>query len=1338
MANPDGIVVEKNMVSSPDQSGIIYRTYKIPEIVKFLYGKPVQGHAYALFGIIMDKEKKSIADSLHKVPIQDGKGCATLTGAVLRRRFPKPDQLLGHSIYVTVTVLTDTGSDMVEAEKSGIRIVSSPYEIFFTRSSSYFKPGMPYSLMVSVVNPDGTPAPQVPVRSGPSTGPRGLTQDDGTIQLVLNTPLEASQLWVKVQTEVVGRPKARQSFAVWSMDAYRTQGDSGNYLHISVSATVLKPEDTLTVNFNLRNSNDGVKDQIQYFTYLVLNKGKIIQAGRQDRQAGQDVVVMSLPITPDLLPSFRLVAYYHVGQKEVVADSVWVDIKDTCMGTIWDTVEKNDIGCTPGGGRDNVGVFADAGLVLQTNAGIETRRRAARAYQRQHLRKCCEDGMQDNPMGYSCDRRAKYIVEGSDCIQAFLDCCHHIFTTPSGRLHAEHHVMHHLMLFMSKEILVSSHRPVVEEEEEEGYLLDEDVVTRSHFSESWLWQTELLPLEADHNGLASSTVPLYLEDSITTWEVLAVSLSGSKGLCVADPYEILVMKDVFIDLRLPYSVVRNEQVAIRAVLYNYTPMHLQVGRPSGEQVETVGPVDMKNVVPNTEPVTLISVRGDLVGDTLENTIDGANLKHLIQVPAGCGEQNMIGMTPAVIATHYLDHTRQWGRVGADRRAEAIQAIAQGYAQQLAYCKADHSYAAFPSRPSSTWLTAYVVKVFAMAVDLIAISPEVLCEAVKWLIMKKQDPSRIFQETAPVIHGAMAGGYRGSETNTSLTAFVVIAMVEARHVCEQYVQSLGSSIKKAGDYLVQQLSSLKKPYSIAITAYALALLGQAGARDKLMALSTGGTHWPDPRSRLYSIESTSYALLALLKEKQLEQAGPIVQWLAGQRYYGGGYGSTQVFNMTVGPGTGPPGAEPLAVCVLGATILVFQALAQYQVDISMTKDMDLDVSINMRGRSKPILWRINTDNALVSRTEQTRLTNGFTVVAKGHGKGTLSVMTVYYAPLAEETTTCKHFNFSVVVQSAPDAKKPNGALGLVSIEICMRCLFLVSGRMSSAIIQTRSTTAGKPLPSLCFLSSRFLGEADSAMTLLDISMLTGFSPDMDDLNKLTQRVDKYISRFEWDTHLSDRGSLILYLDKVSSKETECLTFKAYQYFEVGLIQPAAVTVKSLHQVLPPNQSPRPAENPVPGHVCRCMEEKCSLIKTFKEPPTNISVRVEAACEPGVDYVYRAQVVQAEQSGMYRYFTMRIVQVIKEGTEQGIQGKMRRFISPLACEETLNLQENKDYLIWGLSSDLWDLKTEMTYLLRSSSWIELWPSPLECQQGQLHLLCQGLQDFAQHLLTNGCPT
>lgn len=47
---------------------------------------------------------------------------------------------------------------------------------------------------------------------------------------------------------------------------------------------------------------------------------------------------------------------------------------------------------------------------------------------------------------------------------------------------------------------------------------------------------------------------------------------------MADPYEVVVMQDFFIDLRLPYSVVRNEQVEVRAVLYNYQEMtEIKVG-----------------------------------------------------------------------------------------------------------------------------------------------------------------------------------------------------------------------------------------------------------------------------------------------------------------------------------------------------------------------------------------------------------------------------------------------------------------------------------------------------------------------------------------------------------------------------------------------------------------------------------------------------------------------------------------------------------------------------------------------------------------------------------------
>ncbi|NXS26676.1 CO3 protein, partial [Pomatostomus ruficeps] len=85
----------------------------------------------------------------------------------------------------------------------------------------------------------------------------------------------------------------------------------------------------------------------------------------------------------------------------------------------------------------------------------------------------------------------------------------------------------------------------------------------------------------------------------------------------------------------------------------------------------------------------------------------------------------------------------------------------GYTQQLAFRKPDSSYAAFIGRPSSTWLTAYVVKVFAMANKLADIEHGEICGPVKWLILNKQKPDGVFQEDAPVIHKEMVvGGHLG--------------------------------------------------------------------------------------------------------------------------------------------------------------------------------------------------------------------------------------------------------------------------------------------------------------------------------------------------------------------------------------------------------------------------------------------------------------------------------------------------------------------------------------------------------------------------------------------------
>ncbi|XP_038627707.1 complement C3-like [Tachyglossus aculeatus] len=1571
--NPDGIVVEKFHMISVNHSGIIPGNYKLPDITnlgtwkivsafqhtpqktfttefevkeyvmpsfevqvepeqnfffvddeeltvdisaRFLYGKPVEGQAFVLFGLMKKEEKKSLPSSLQKVPVLGGKGKATLTQAMLQSRFPERRKTLEYSIYVSVTVLTDTGNDMVEVEKTGIPIVNSRYKIFFSKASKYFKPGLPYNLRLSVSDPDGSPAAGVPVSTDAPWALSGVTQADGTLELVINTPAHDSSLELRVRTTAPHVPAHRQDSAFWKVLAYQPQGSSKNYLHLSVPSGQAQPGKPLKVNFHLQSNNADVQRSVDYFTYLVVNKGRIVKAGRQPRLVGQGLVNLVLPITSTLIPSFRLVAYYRVpGTGEIVADSLWVDLADTCMGTlrvteatpgagrvhrpgehskikvqgdpgasvglvavdkalytlskkkplsqakIWNAVEKSDLGCGWGGGANSRSVFVEAGLGLQTHSGAWNHERAfeplkskswhrfllpklpqdhlltsmpethcsptgqrrrrrspllsqekaakAQEYQDQQLRRCCEDGMQENPMGYSCARRSRYILEGQACVTAFLACCHHIFgevLMPENtqllstislskfmefssfeKINLQFHAETTELLVLREE--VKEEEEDEEDEEDEEFFPYENIVSRSQFPESWLWKMETLPLEVDREGLASKMVDLYLKDSITTWEVLAVSLAQERGLCVAAPYDITVMQDIFIDLRLPYSVVRNEQVAVRAVLYNYASQDIQVrvelmhnpklcsassptrpfqqevtvpagkshainyvliplelgeaevevkaavrgfpvgdgvrkplrvvpegvrifktiknlildprnksGSTSGQQLERVEPLDLSDVVPNTEPVTFISIKGDPLADTVENSIDGANLKHLIRVPSGCGEQNMIGMTPSVIATHYLDATGQWDRIGVERRAEAIRLIKQGYTQQMVYRKADDSYAAFTNRPASTWLTAYVVKVFATAHSLVSINPEVLCGAVKWLILEKQKPDGKFQEDAPVIHGEMVGGTRGSDPEASLTAFVLIALVEAKDICGQYVGSLDRSIEKSGSFLRSRLGKLSKAYSVAITSYALALQDPTTEATLLLAHSQGGTHWPDPQSDLYTLEATAYALLALLKMGHWKLATPIAQWLVEQQYYGGGYGSTQ------------------------ATIMVFQALAQYKLTTPQAQDMTLDITLNLLGRSQATHWRIHSDDSMLARTEQTRLNNGFTVTATGTGRATLSVMTVYYQPLSDATAPCKNFDLRVSVRNAPEAKRPEGSLGSVDIEICMR----------------------------------YLGDDDATMTILDVSMLTGFSPDTGDLEKLSNQVDRYISQFELDTALSERGSLIIYLDKVSRTEEECLKFKAHQQFQVGLIQPASVTIYEYYA--PENRCTRFYHPTKAGGLlstlcqdatCRCMEEQCTLMKKYERHVT-VTERVEAACEGGMDYVFKAELLEVQRSGMYNFYTMRVLEVIKEGSEAGLQGKSRRFVSPIACQESLGLVIHQTYLIWGQGQDLWNLKPEMAYLLGSKTWIEWWPHPDECGAGgrpataqtgkpepNPSTRCSDLQAFAIHMQTQGCP-
>ncbi|XP_056621745.1 complement C3-like [Triplophysa dalaica] len=1386
---------------------------------KYLFGKKVNGHAFVVFGVITeDKGKISLPGSLQRVMIWDGSGRAELKRKHILETFPKINQIVGHSLFVSVSVLTETGSEMVEAQKRGIQIVKSPYTIHFKRTPRFFKPGMPFDILIYVTNPDQTPAVKVQVEVNPG-GVRGQTKANGIAKVTINTPGGASTLDITVKTIDPQLQSEQQAVRKMTALAYKPKAGSNNYLHVGIDAAELEMGDQMKVDLNTGKS-PGVRDQDN--TYMILSKGQILQVGRYKRK-GQSLVSLSLPVTKDMVPSFRFVAYYHVGSNEVVSDSVWVDVKDTCMGSlkvevrdplniyspgekfglkltgdpgakvglvavdkgvyvlnnnrltqskIWDVVEKQDTGCTAGSGREGMQVFSDAGLLFESSTaggtGVRTNSncpapsvRRKREYNIMELihtlgneysglnRECCMDGMRPID-GYSCLYRSNFIVDGQECKQAFLHCCNKI---------------NHQATEAEAELTLAR-------SEMEEFVNSDSIVTRTLFPESWLWEEVTLPkcpsLNPNCRITSVSRNGLRLKDSITTWEITAISLSKTNGICMADVREMMVMKEFFVDLKIPYSAVRNEQIEIKAVIHNlYTRavkvrvelketedvcslarnkgryqttvsvdakssrsvpfviiplafgrhsievkaavagrggdgmkkdllvvsegvltklgenLRLSPSKKGGQHAQVIKSLILKDQAPNTPAITYITGTGDPISITIEKAISGATMGSLVVQPGGCGEQNMIGLTMPVIATHYLDRTNQWHTVRAGLRQTALTYITRGYNQQLAYRKGDGSYGAWITHPSSTWLTAYVAKLFAMASDVVHIDQNVICSALRWLILNKQLPGGVFVEHAPVIHGEMIGNVRGKDTQSSMTAFVLIALQEGRSICSVRVPSLENSILKATTYLNSQLHSLTNPYAVAMVSYALANQKSLNKQILLRKASADGSHWSVPGSIYFSLEATAYALLAFVKAKDFQRAAPIVTWLNNQRKYSGGYGTTQ------------------------ATIMVFQAVAEYRIQVKDVKLLDMEVAIQVAGSQQPVVWKFNQDNGHLTQTEKIPSNREITIIAKGSGEASVTVVTEYYAKAKDRNTDCKNFELELTFEK-----------------------------------ENRVTYSGASESYKLTINTRYLSaERDATMSILDVSLLTGFVVDENDLKALSTGHGRLIQKFEMNKQLSDRGSLIIYLDRISHEWKDKVTFKIHKVMETGFLQPAAVTVYEYYSMenrclkfYHPTRKQGALKKICHKDVCQCAEDNCSLQRKEKIDEAR---RNKKACEASIDYVFKAVLLNEDEDVSTVYYRMRIETSLKNGPEKNVVGHQRTFTVQLSCKEALDLKKGASYLIMGHAEDVQLDGGKGQYALGERTWLEHWPSKDQSKtSAALKEKYNGMLSL-QHDLLFGCP-
>ncbi|KAL5016375.1 hypothetical protein ScPMuIL_005964 [Solemya velum] len=503
-------------------------------------------------------------------------------------------------------------------------------------------------------------------------------------------------------------------------------------------------------------------------------------------------------------------------------------------------------------------------------------------------------------------------------------------------------------------------------------------------------------------------------------------------------------------------------------------------------------------IPLTLPANTVSgsqrTRISAIGDVMGPTING--IDNLLRMPTGCGEQTMIGFAPDVFISNYLLATNQ---LTGDIKDKAVTYMEKGYQRELTYQHKDGSFSAFGDRDDSgsMWLTAFVVKSFHQAKLHIFIDDAILVRAIDWMI-SRQNTNGSFPEPGRVIHKDMQGA---SATGSSLTAFVLIALLENDDLQGSISQRIAASVQKAGTFLTTQTTT--DTYELAITSYALTKAGNPTASDmftrldtraivedgmkhwqKSEAPSTSTSHWKPlhQQSRSADIEMTSYALLVYTNTNDYTGGIPIMKWITTQRNSNGGFRSTQ------------------------DTVLGLQALSEFATSMFSNNG---SMHITVTAGNVTHEFDISRQNALILQSFEIPTVPGkVDVLATGSGLAVLEVA-VYFN--VEEEIEEPSFGLSVQLSDE--------TLDSMKVQTCVR----------------------------------WLKSGSSGMAVEEFGVPSGFEVNLDSIGRLS-----ILKKIE----VEDR-KIVLYFDEVDSNQI-CITFEVVRIGMVAKSQPVAVRIYDYYE------------------------------------------------------------------------------------------------------------------------------------------------------------------------------
>uniref|UniRef100_A0A4W6D2S1 Complement C4B (Chido/Rodgers blood group) n=1 Tax=Lates calcarifer TaxID=8187 RepID=A0A4W6D2S1_LATCA len=1398
---------------------------------RYSHGEKVRGAYHCQFGMVKKERtqgqrvKPEFIRGLELTgTVQEGSAKVSHLTATINDRLQ--DQLnktlsdlqqSGGQLYLGVFVTNIQSGEIQEAEVY-LPVLSHKYTMDLSRTRSYFLPGYPLDVVVVMRLPDGSPAAGVSVNidvpGSSEQSLQSLTDQEGAVFHSFNIDTTA-QITVQVTADGLRERKIIK----------RASSPSNSYLYLSFTHKVYSVNDLLAVTYNTMNGPSN-----GFIYYMVLSRGTIIKHGSLPFGSS---VKQNLQITPDMVPSFRLIGYFYNQRGDIISDSVWVDVRDECEikverkgpfkpgrqsvlefnlhgqrakvallavdkaiyalnadnkltgKQVFSAMQSYDLGCSySGGGSDTTSVLRDAGLAFVSQSQSEYRRdfgcdsqsaRQRRSVDLQQemmtlksnftdekLQECCGHGFSRIPMTLTCQERANRVAlvqRNQDCADAFLKCC-----LEGERLRQKK---------MQEDAQKGLGRTASTADIEQFLMDSASQYIRRFFPPSFAFT------EFDINN--KQRYSLSLPDSITTWEIQVITLSAASGFCVVKPTEVRAFKRTFVSLRLPYSVKKYEQISISPVIYNYGHEDLKVAvhmeqteglcspgsattaafvnitvEPESSQFVSFSAVpmvigsipikirlyDIENemgtdavektlnvwviyfcvmigrstitidgtlpdeIIPDSSSNIFISLEENGFSSQAKNLLSLEKVYQLIVLPGGCLEQTMSGLVPTASALRYLDLSEQWFNLPPGARDDALDKAER---ETFSIHSSTSFFLSLVLR-----VTAYVLKVLSWVAERQTVTfgerarttrvvpSEQIADTVSYLVsIQKSDGS--FSDPQPVLHRHVL---KGKDQEAYMTAFITLSLY---HFVDQNLCPLTNLLLSRCLYIPSYCSTLKATIFFShVYLFSIFLV-----RDGCY-MWTGNSAQTQRRADAITIETTAYALLTAVALKKTEWADKAACWLVTQENYAGGFISTQ------------------------DTVMALEALAEYELKRSTRPEANLLAEFTVPGRGDIVKLSLQKKEKVETDLKKFA---GKNIVVQLSGKGDAKLKFAKAYHVLDPKDDCAKLSISVTVEG-----KVKYTAKIIETyeyyddydnnededkETRMKRSAI---EWWDAHTRSRRDLDNNPNPDgtvtyrVCV--SHSLYHNLSGMAIADITLLSGFEADTEDLDRLKEIPEQYISHYE-----VSYGRVLLYFNEVRLKS--CIRFDAIQRVPIGLLQPAPAVFYDYYE---PNQKctvfySAPQRSKLVSKlcsedVCQCAESRLKMtFKSERNRPLTQDDRVQHACFfPTVDYV-----LNVSMRSNFELYKTKVIQVLRSNADMFVtENSVRVFAKRRQCKGGLDL--GKQYLIMGKDGSTTDSDGAMQYLLESNTWVE--KKPQHCRKSAHQAACKGFREFNKEYKLNGC--